>query len=487
MLEESSVPHSNIQMMDATLANMMTEFPQSSSESSLRDLTPPVVDGSDILQSMLGDSEVVCDASDVSLSFDQTSQFSADVDGNACTSEYLDMLLSPAHNVNKYLSFGADATGTETNASSNSDHAHNHMMSSPVASSSGMCRSSPSSPTSADSCDDIMDLPLVRKSRSSKSHQSSSAGTSFPLIGKSSGKGKGAKKGKGRGPGRIPKRSASGEYEVTEAEAALLLMKPKKCRKKAKFDSPVASRFCHICSRTPKNVRLAVCKKICDGVCRKVICEKCFVDYQYGNFEEAITFKEWLCPHCSGICPKRAQCGTYSRINDKLRVTRLKQPKQPRKTPAKKQASVGSASVGSSSTLSSTQVFPASSASSQARNDFETPVSYMRPDTMAATIDPFDMHDLPMPCELSALVASDPALVPVLVPTAAPAMESAKTFAHVPLVTTEDRLQGFECTSPLTSYEVCVEQAPGNDELSVDLFPSLLDPLVNAFTDPTQW
>lgn len=110
-------------------------------------------------------------------------------------------------------------------------------------------------------------------------------------------------------------------------DAAILAMKPKKNRKKAKFDKPSPSRFCHICSRTPKNVRLAVCKRINDGICRKVVCEKCFQDYGFGHFEQAYNTSNWLCAHCSGLCPERAQCQTYGRINDKLRATRLKQLK----------------------------------------------------------------------------------------------------------------------------------------------------------------
>jgi hypothetical protein len=117
--------------------------------------------------------------------------------------------------------------------------------------------------------------------------------------------------------------------ELTDEQ--LLKLLPKKVRKKAKFDSPVASRFCHVCSRTPKNVRLAVCANIHAGVCRKVVCERCFDDYKYGSFAEAHgPGSAWICPHCSDGCPERAQCRTYSRINDRLRATRLKQPKNSR-------------------------------------------------------------------------------------------------------------------------------------------------------------
>lgn len=109
----------------------------------------------------------------------------------------------------------------------------------------------------------------------------------------------------------------------------LLRLKPKKQRRAAKFDKPVPSRFCHVCSRTPKNVRLVKCCRIREGTCRKVICEKCFAEYKYGDFEQALKTEmtEWMCPHCLGKCPERAQCRTYQRINDRLRVSRLKQEK----------------------------------------------------------------------------------------------------------------------------------------------------------------
>lgn len=109
----------------------------------------------------------------------------------------------------------------------------------------------------------------------------------------------------------------------------LLRLKPKKQRRAAKFDKPIPSRFCHVCSRTPKNVRLAVCSKIKEGICRKVICEKCFDEFGYGDFEAALETgtSSWCCPHCSDKCPDRAQCRTYQRINDRLRVNRLKQEK----------------------------------------------------------------------------------------------------------------------------------------------------------------
>lgn len=126
--------------------------------------------------------------------------------------------------------------------------------------------------------------------------------------------------------------------QITDDE--LLRLKPKKQRRAAKFEKPVPSRFCHVCSRTPKNVRLVVCTKIKEGTCRKVICEKCFEEYEYGNFEAALATESssWMCPHCAGQCPERAQCRTYQRINDRLRVNRLKQERPKWQTTRSKRA-----------------------------------------------------------------------------------------------------------------------------------------------------
>jgi len=107
----------------------------------------------------------------------------------------------------------------------------------------------------------------------------------------------------------------------------LLGVNPKKTRRPARFDKPVPSRFCHICSRTPKNVQLAVCSNIKEGTCRKVTCLKCFDKYDLGPFDQALLTQtsSWKCPHCIGACPPRAQCRTYQRINDRLRLDRLSQ------------------------------------------------------------------------------------------------------------------------------------------------------------------
>ena len=117
--------------------------------------------------------------------------------------------------------------------------------------------------------------------------------------------------------------------DKTITDDELLQLKPKKKRRAAKFEKPRASRFCHVCSRTPKSVRLVTCANIQTGTCRKVVCIKCFETYNLGDFEAVEKgTQEWPCTHCTNQCPERAQCKTYQRTNDKLRLKRLKQEKQ---------------------------------------------------------------------------------------------------------------------------------------------------------------
>lgn len=112
------------------------------------------------------------------------------------------------------------------------------------------------------------------------------------------------------------------------SDEQLLAMKPLKPRKRATFEAPTPSNYCHICSRTPnRGIKLAVCAALREGLCRKVVCERCFGEYALGcSFEDAASKAvEWKCVHCQGICPERAQCRTYQNVNRKLRLQRLRQ------------------------------------------------------------------------------------------------------------------------------------------------------------------
>jgi hypothetical protein len=144
-------------------------------------------------------------------------------------------------------------------------------------------------------------------------------------------------------------------------------MKPLKQRKKATFDAPTPSNFCHICSRTPsRGIRLAICSGLQLGQCRKVVCERCFSDHALGcSFDEAkATFKDWKCAHCSGSCPERAQCRTYQTVNKKLRLQRLRQAAETPSVPEGQQENVILSSIvtygQSKRPKTSTQVSPSS-------------------------------------------------------------------------------------------------------------------------------
>lgn len=74
------------------------------------------------------------------------------------------------------------------------------------------------------------------------------------------------------------------------------------------------STHCHICCRSSKNVTVIECANIKLGVCRKVVCCRCF---EQNNWKCS---SSWTCPHCEGICPPRSQCYTYERSNMRRRL-----------------------------------------------------------------------------------------------------------------------------------------------------------------------
>ena len=94
--------------------------------------------------------------------------------------------------------------------------------------------------------------------------------------------------------------------------------KSSKSRKNNRSKLVKPSRFCHICTRITKKLNVVVCSNIETGTCRKVICEKCLTENGF-DFSEASEGPEWICTHCRFICPTRAQCSTYNRINGERR------------------------------------------------------------------------------------------------------------------------------------------------------------------------
>lgn len=75
------------------------------------------------------------------------------------------------------------------------------------------------------------------------------------------------------------------------------------------YADAVPSKHCHVCCRSAKNVAVYPCARIKEGICRKVVCVRCFAENGWA-YE-----KGWTCCHCRGVCPKRGQCFTYGRSN----------------------------------------------------------------------------------------------------------------------------------------------------------------------------
>lgn len=123
------------------------------------------------------------------------------------------------------------------------------------------------------------------------------------------------------------------DKKKTEKEDQFLIRHDGK-QKPKHYKKPTASKFCHICGRKSCKVTMAVCSRIEEGLCRKVICEHCFTKYNYDRrvIEEAKRIRAkggkdadvikqrktyWECPHCTGKCVPKAQCNTYGKTNYK--------------------------------------------------------------------------------------------------------------------------------------------------------------------------
>lgn len=122
--------------------------------------------------------------------------------------------------------------------------------------------------------------------------------------------------------------SGKSQRTSTQSRSTVAKQRPKH------YKRPTASKFCHICARKSSNVAVAVCSRIEEGLCRKVVCEYCFEKYGWdraaldtakkrhgkeGFDSEACKGRKraWECPHCRGQCVAKAQCNTYGKINYK--------------------------------------------------------------------------------------------------------------------------------------------------------------------------
>ncbi|PXF40576.1 hypothetical protein BWQ96_09715 [Gracilariopsis chorda] len=113
---------------------------------------------------------------------------------------------------------------------------------------------------------------------------------------------------------------------VRELPALNTPRKRKSTRKPKTYSKPVASRFCHICSRMPrKGQGSATCRRMREGYCRKIVCEQCIREQGWDYDAISANPDQWLCPHCAEICPPRSQCHIYNRINARRKRVGQKQ------------------------------------------------------------------------------------------------------------------------------------------------------------------
>ncbi|PXF41990.1 hypothetical protein BWQ96_08297 [Gracilariopsis chorda] len=101
-------------------------------------------------------------------------------------------------------------------------------------------------------------------------------------------------------------------------------------RKPRTYSQAVPSQHCHICSRRPTtNAPHMVCGNLLQSRCRKTICTKCFERYNW-DLEGARNAEAgtWVCTHCRGECPARAQCVIYNRTSDRRRMKMINHRKK---------------------------------------------------------------------------------------------------------------------------------------------------------------
>lgn len=106
---------------------------------------------------------------------------------------------------------------------------------------------------------------------------------------------------------------SSSNMQPGPADVVPAIVKPRKAISVKHYADAIPSKHCHVCCRSAKNVEVYPCARIKEGVCRKVVCVRCFAEngwvYEPG----------WTCCHCRGVCPKRGQCYTYGRSNMRRR------------------------------------------------------------------------------------------------------------------------------------------------------------------------
>lgn len=86
-----------------------------------------------------------------------------------------------------------------------------------------------------------------------------------------------------------------------------------------RYSAPKSSRYCHLCARHQRCVKMIPCGNVELGLCQKSVCKKCIDTYKL-----EVSGPSWACPHCQNKCPQRAKCFAYDRQTARRREKTLK-------------------------------------------------------------------------------------------------------------------------------------------------------------------
>uniref|UniRef100_A0A7S1TIE4 Zinc-finger domain-containing protein n=1 Tax=Compsopogon caeruleus TaxID=31354 RepID=A0A7S1TIE4_9RHOD len=128
----------------------------------------------------------------------------------------------------------------------------------------------------------------------------------------------------------LPRNQTSTPMDVegsTPANENQTVLKPVRQFKVKKYFKRIPSHHCHICRRSALMIPTVVCLNIRGGLCRKVVCQKCFETYQWDFESAAKEDSGWLCTHCREVCPPRAQCFIYQRVNTRRKIRNMEKMK----------------------------------------------------------------------------------------------------------------------------------------------------------------
>mmetsp|Transcript_3464 Transcript_3464/g.6496 ORF Transcript_3464/g.6496 Transcript_3464/m.6496 type:complete len:278 (+) Transcript_3464:254-1087(+) len=141
---------------------------------------------------------------------------------------------------------------------------------------------------------------------------------------------------------------------VTELNAPKVVERKPRPRR---YQLRIPSNYCHVCQRKSIAVNQVICCNLLSGSCRKAVCEVCFEDNGWDWNAAIHNPNSWVCPHCSGICPTRAQCYTYMKTNCRRRNGEV--TKRTRKPKSTNQLSSSGSVVSDTSVLTSPEGSPA--------------------------------------------------------------------------------------------------------------------------------